>query len=151
MSGEWLSRRRWIRLALSAWLVPFAVGAVPADVPDARAVRQVVQAQLAAFANSDAEAAFSLASPAIRAQFGDARTFMVMVRQGYPMVVRPEAVFYFPAHHDDEGPQTVRQPVGLRDRDGRHWQATYFLQRQSNGDWRISGCVVRAGNEQALT
>jgi Domain of unknown function (DUF4864) len=121
------------------------------DEPEARAVRQVIEAQLAAFAANDAEQAFSLASSGIRAQFGNANNFMAMVRRGYPMVVRPDAVFFFQAETDEDSPQAVSQLVGLRDRDGRHWKATYLLQRQSGGDWRISGCVIAADSDQAWT
>jgi hypothetical protein len=112
--------------------------------PDARAVRKVVEAQLDAFAVDDAERAFSYASTSIRAQFGDATTFMAMVRGGYPMVVRPAAVSFLQAQANDDVDGTVFQAVHLRDRAGRHWRATYLLERQVGAGWRISGCVVVA-------
>jgi hypothetical protein len=43
-------------------------------------VRQVVEAQLKAFAQGDASRAYSYASPEIQARFGDANNFMAMVR-----------------------------------------------------------------------
>jgi hypothetical protein len=83
-----LLRRLWCALCLCL-LLPVAAGAAVLAEADARAVRQVVQAQLDAFAADDAERAFSYASASIRAQFGDAASFMAMVRSGYPMVVLP--------------------------------------------------------------
>lgn len=121
---------------------------------DTRAVRQVVQAQLDAFAADDADRAFSHASSAIRAQFGDATTFMTMVRRGYPMVVRPASVAFFQPQTDDAANTAtplVRQDVQLRDREGRLWIATYALERQPGGGWRIGGCVVRADSGKSST
>ena len=146
----WL-RRCFGCLALLGLLVPAAAGAALLAEPDARAVRQVVQAQLDAFAADDAERAFSYASPAIRARFGDANTFMGMVRGGYPMVLRPAAVSFYQPQTVDETNNTVSQPMQLRDREGRLWLATYVLERQAGGGWRINGCVVVADNGQSLT
>ena len=111
----------------------------------------MVQAQLEAFAADDAERAFSYASASIRAQFGDAASFMAMVRGGYPMVVRPAAVSFFQAQTDDGAAVTVRQTVQLRDREGRLWRATYLLERQAAVGWRISACVVVADSEKSVT
>ncbi len=150
------SMMAWLRrcagcLALLGLLAPAAAGAAPLAEPDARAVRQVVEAQLDALAADDAERAFSYAAPSIRAQFGDAETFMGMVRGGYPMVLRPTTVSFFLAQAVDGAKTTVSQPVHLRDRDGRLWLATYVLERQAGMGWRINGCVVVADSGQSLT
>ena len=131
-----------------------AARAVVLPETDARAVRQVVQAQLDALAAGDAERAFSYAAAAIQAQFGGAANFMAMVRSGYPMVVKPDAVTFFQAQADDTADGTtvnVRQNVRLRDREGRLWLATYLLQRQAGAGWRIGGCVVVADNGRSST
>ena len=117
-------------------------GARHARCPD----RQVVEAQLDAFAADDAERAFSYAATGIRAQFGDANNFMAMVRRGYPMVIRPAAVSFFQPQRDVGTPETVTQLVQLRDREGRLWNATYLLEQVTGAGWRISGCVVAAGS-----
>jgi hypothetical protein len=145
-------RRLWCALCLGL-LVPVTAGAAVAEA-DVRAVRQVVQAQLDAFAAGDAERAFSFASASIRAQFGDAATFMAMVRSGYPMVVRPATVSFFRPQADDVADRTatsVRQTVQLRDREGSLWMATYLLERQPGNGWRISGCVVTADSGKSST
>ena len=141
-------------IGLSGLSLTTAARAAVLPESDARAVRQVVQAQLDALAAGDAERAFSYAAAAIQAQFGSAANFMAMVRSGYPMVVRPDAVTFFQAQADDAADGTtvtVRQNVQLRDRDGRLWMATYLLERQAGAGWRIGGCVVVADNGRSST
>ncbi len=147
----WLQRGLW-SLALLGLLAPAAASAAVLAEPDERAVREVVEAQLDAFAAGDAERAFSYASASIRAQFGNAATFLAMVRSGYPMVVRPATVSFFQPQADDAADRaeaSVQQMVRLRDRDGRLWMATYLLERQPGNGWRISGCVVMADSGKA--
>ena len=143
--GAW-TRRRLGCLSLIGLLWSTAAAAELRAEPDARAVRQVVEAQLDAFAADDAERAFSYAAAGIRAQFGDANNFMAMVRRGYPMVIRPAAVSFFQPQRDVGTPETVTQLVQLRDREGRLWNATYLLEQVTGAGWRISGCVVAAGS-----
>ena len=116
-----------------------------------RDVRQVVEAQLKAFAQDDAGRAYSYASPEIQAQFGDANSFMAMVRSGYPMVMRPAAVSFFLPQVEERTPESVKQLVRLRDHAGRLWIAAYLLQRQAGAGWRISGCVVAPDSDRSST
>ena len=118
---------------------PARAAAAELTESDSRAVRAVVQAQLKALADGDAVRAFSYASPAIRSQFGDADTFVTMVQQGYPMVIKPAATVFFQPESVDG---SVLQVVQLRDADGRRWLATYQLQRGADQRWRINGCAV---------
>jgi hypothetical protein len=144
-SGRVGPRRRCLVLlaaaaALAAVAGTHAQDQQPALTPtDARAVRSVIDAQLAAFAAGDAERAFSYASPGIRAQFSNAATFMAMVEDSYPMVVRPTAVSYFQPQRSNG---MVLQRLQLRDGEGRSWLASYQLARQAKAGWRIEGCVV---------
>ena len=138
---------RWL-LTLALALAPWAVAAQAVSPPDARAVRDVVEAQLQALAADDAVRAFSYASPMIRSQFGDAANFMAMVKSGYPMVLRPAATAFFQPEAADGA---VLQAVQLRGRDGRAWLATYQLMRQPDGRWRINGCAVQADTGKSST
>jgi Domain of unknown function (DUF4864) len=121
----------------------------PLASADAKAVRAVVEAQLRAMADGDAERAFSYAAPAIRAQFGDAQRFMAMVAGSYPMVIRPATTVFFQATVDGDG--DVLQVVQLRDNAGKRWRASYLLARQTDGAWRIGGCVVAADSAASAT
>ena len=114
--------------------------AEPVTAEDAKAVRAVVEAQLAAFAADDAKRAFSYASPSIREMFGTPDRFMEMVRAGYPVVYRPAGVIFLnPVRVEGQ----LFEGVQLTDADGSVWLATYRLERQPDRSWRISGCDVQ--------
>lgn len=118
---------------------------------DRLAVRATVEAQLRALAAGDAVQAFSYASASIRRQFGDAQTFIGMVRQGYPMVIRPAATAFFQAQWVDGA---ALQVVQLRDAAGQRWLATYQLIKPANAadqPWRINGVVVVADTGKSST
>lgn len=116
-----------------------------ADVPvaDARAVRKVIEAQLAAFADDDAERAFSFAAPSIRESFGSADKFMTMVRKGYPVVYRPTSVRFLEPVLDGG---TLLQRVRMTDDIGVPWMVVYSLERQDDKSWRIAACVAARGD-----
>lgn len=125
---------------------PASVRAVPTRnaalaLADSKAVRATVESQLAAIAIGDADRAFAFATPELRRQFGNAGNFMALVRQAYPMVIRPAAAVFFVPLPDGNG---VLQQVQLRDAGGRLWLASYRLSRQPEGAWRIEGCSVVA-------
>ena len=146
-----------MRTALAVCLgAPWAPPAFPAgsgfpgDVADedARGARAVVEAQLAAMAKGDDARAFSYASDEIKAQFGDSRRFMDMVRSGYPMVIKPASVSYFRPESVD-GALVMR--VQMRDRNGDLWLAVYKLVRPKDGRWRIDGCMVQPDTADGTT
>ena len=117
-----------------------AARAQPVSEVDARAARTVVSAQIDAFANDDAKRAFSYAAPSIRAMFGTPERFLAMVRAGYPVVYRAAAVtFLIP----QRAAANLVQGVHLTDGDGALWLATYRLERQRDGSWRIAGCGIQ--------
>jgi Domain of unknown function (DUF4864) len=131
--------KRFIALVLMWGLAFGSACAAPAKPADAQAAQAVIRAQLNAFAADDAKRAFSYAAPSIRTQFGSADNFLLMVRQGYPMVYRPANVsFAKPEMISGRLVQTVQ----FSDLDGAEWVATYQLERQPNKRWRISACVV---------
>jgi hypothetical protein len=114
--------------------------AQPIADTDARAARTIVGAQLEAFASDDAKRAFSYAAPSIRAMFGTPERFLAMVRAGYPAVYRATGVtFLIPLRADGD----LVQGVHLTDAAGVLWLATYRLERQPDGTWRIAGCDLR--------
>jgi Domain of unknown function (DUF4864) len=106
----------------------------------AQSIRTVIEAQLAAFAEDDADKAFSYASDNIRERFGTAENFIAMVKESYPVVYRPASVSFAKPEHI-EG-QTL-QSVKMADDAGRLWLALYSMQRQPDSSWRINGCVLK--------
>lgn len=149
--------RRWAAVAalLTVGSLPWAPDVASAAAPgvvaeaDSRAVRSVVESQLAALARGDADGAYRHATDAIRAQFGNAANFIAMVQSAYPMLVRPAATGWLAARPADGG--GVVQPVQVRDRESRLWLANYLLERQPDGGWRIAGCVVVAASSGIST
>jgi ketosteroid isomerase-like protein len=104
-----------------------------------RQIRAVIESQIDAFRNDDGERAFSFASPDIRAMFGDAATFMGMVRGGYAAVYRPREVEF--RSLELQGAQWS-QRVLVVGPDNVPVIARYIMEQQSDGSWRIDGCVL---------
>jgi hypothetical protein len=113
---------------------------------DARAVREVIEAQLDAFQKDDAPRAFSYATSDLREAFRTPENFLEMVRTSYPAVYRPRAVTFDAPRLMDN---VLVQPVRLTDADGHRWIALYPMQREPDGTWRINGCQLArlAGQE----
>jgi hypothetical protein len=133
-------RHFWVTCFLAS-MISMSAAAQPAAVSaaDMRSAREVVQAQLDAFAADDGPRAFSFATQGLRAVFGSADRFMAMVRTGYPVVYRPASVaFLVPEWLDRE----LIQGVHFTDEQGGLWLALYRLQRQRDNSWRINGCEL---------
>ena len=111
---------------------------------DRAAIRDVIGRQVEAFRRDDGEAAFGLASPAIRHMFGTAEIFMDMVRQGYQPVYRPR-VFDFREIVSLHG--QITQKVHVVGPDGRPVTAFYPMTRLPDGTWRIDGCFLQAPDD----
>jgi hypothetical protein len=131
-------RRALIGTALVLALAPALAGAQAVSDADARAVRQVIEAQLEAFRRDDAPRAFSYAARGIRDSFGTPEKFMAMVREQYAVVYRPRSVSF------EEplivGGEDLVQPVRMTDGYGHAWMAIYPMAKQPDGSWRINGC-----------
>lgn len=116
-----------------------AAGLVNITEADLMAIRQVIERQIVAFQENNAVAAFAQAAPGIQVQFGTAENFLGMVRAAYPPVISPRSVVF-------EGLQRVEglpaQQVMLMGQDGELVRATYLMQQQVMGDWKIAGCYL---------
>ena len=131
----------WALAALIAAL-PWLIETLHAEdlaASDRAAIREVVEDQLAAFQRDDGTAAFALASPHIRAEFGSVENFMEMVRTGYPPVYRPRDVAFGDVAITDG---RIVQRVLLVGPDGIPVTALYTMERQQDGSWRIAGCTL---------
>lgn len=132
-----ISRR--ITLLASAAACLGAHAAPDVSAVDTKAVRAIIEAQLAAFAADDAERAFSYAAPGIRALFVTAERFLAMVRNGYPVVYRPASVAFLKPEWIDG---KLIQRVQMADAAGAAWMVVYELERQADKSWRIAACVA---------
>ena len=128
------------------WLVVFAAGLAAAfttsmaqadESKDRKESRAVIEAQLEAFKQGDSAKAFSYATPNIQTMFGDAETFMQMVREGYDVVVKPVTVRFVKFETDG---MNALHAVQMIDRQKTLWNVYYVLEKRSDGTWRISSC-----------
>ena len=131
--------RRLLVVAM-ALLVANAAGAqsTPAAA-DWTQIRTVIAAQRDALVSGAGDRAFAHAAPGIQRHFGDAETFMSMVRQSYGALIDARYVEFL------EGAVIggdVVQPLRLVMNDGTVWVAIYGMQRQADGSWRIASCVI---------
>ncbi len=135
-------QRLFIVIAICALVVPGlgrAEDGTSLGAPDGAAIRQVIEGQLAAFRRDDAAAAFSYASPTIQQKFGTAEIFLEMVKIGYRPVYRPRQVEFRELRVEGG---TIVQDVFVVGPDGHSTLALYMMQRQPDGTWKISGCVL---------
>jgi len=103
------------------------------------AIRQVIEQQIVAFQSGDAVVAFAQAAPGIQVQFGTAENFVSMVRAAYPPVISPRSVVFEDLQRVEGLPA---QQVMLMGQDGALVRATYLMQQQVMGDWKIAGCYL---------
>jgi len=136
-----MNRRSVTWAMLAAWALPLQAANEVSPV-DAKAVRALIEAQLAAFASDDATKAYALAAPAIQTMFVSAERFLAMVRESYPVVYRPASVAFLQPERIDG---KLVQRVQMADAAGVPWMVVYELERQPDRSWRIAGCVAARG------
>lgn len=130
---------RFIALLVFA-LLSFA-GPTRAD--DVTTAQSVIRAQEQALGRSDANAAWSYASPAIKKLFPQADIFMQMVQNSYPPVWRHKSFEFGEARTEGHW---VAQRVHIVDENGEAWEAMYTLEQDADGSFKITGCsLLKAG------
>ena len=126
-------------LVVAGVLLSFSAQA--ADEAARVAARATIERQIEAFKKNDPATAYAQAAPQIQNLFPSAETFIAMVEKGYAPVLRPRR-YSFDAVQDD-GDDEIAQGVSLQDENGVDWIALYLLQKQSDGEWRITGCHLK--------
>jgi Domain of unknown function (DUF4864) len=107
--------------------------------PDQAAMRQLIEAQIAAMRADDWPGALALASPDLQAQYGTAAAFRDDVTAHYapfPAVASAEFIDIVTFR----GLPTYR--VTLTGGDGSMMTAYYLVRRLDDGSLRIAGCVL---------
>jgi hypothetical protein len=136
---------RAFAFALAGALAPFAAAQSSLGRRDWRAIRKVITQQLAALRAGDAARALDYASPGIRAQFGDAQTFLAMVRGAYAALLVARYTEFLEGAVIDG---IIIQPLRLIGPDNTVQVALYTLDKLPGG-WRISGCRLAPSTVQA--
>ena len=123
---------------LIAILIGFAFPARAAD--DVAAAQTIIRAQEQAIARDDAANAYSYASPVMQTIFGQPDVFMQMVRKNYAPVYRHKK-FEFGEGRASGG--NIAQIVYIIDTYGDEWEALYTLEKQPDGNLKITGCSLK--------
>lgn len=106
---------------------------------DKIAIHAVVQSQLDALAQDDADTAFALATADSRNRLGDPDTFLRIIKEHFTPIYRHQrALFSAPEMIAGHMVQIVR----LTDGDNSVWLAVYQMQREMDGNWKIEGCKL---------
>ena len=127
-------------MRIAALLFVLLLCAAPAHATDDVANAQgVIRAQEQALSRSDAAAAYSYASPAIRKLFPQAGIFMSMVQNSYAPIWRHKSFEFGEAQASGD---QIAQRVHIIDADGQAWEALYTLEQQPDGSVKITGCVL---------
>ena len=129
-------------------VLPSGAADAEATLPDAEwpAIKATIAEQLAALKAGDGTKAFAHASPAIRQQFGDAANFLTMVRTAYGALIAARYTEFLEGAVIDG---SVIQPLRLVAPDNSVRVALYTMQKQPDGRWKISGCVLAPSTVQA--
>ena len=147
---------RSLAVALAAILLgaplPVTAGATPTGADPALAdaewqsIKGTISEQLAALKAGDGPRAFAHAAPSIRQQFGTATDFLAMVRASYGALIAARYTEFLEGAVIDG---TVIQPLRLVAPDNSVRVALYTMQKQPDGRWKISGCVLAPSTVQA--
>lgn len=103
--------------------------------------RHVIEKQIEAFLNDDAEAAYAFAAPGIQARYPDKDAFFAMVKKSYQPVYHP-GNFAFGRSKNIENGAMILHEVLIEGEDGKDWKAVYQLLRQPDGTYKIGGVVI---------
>ncbi|MEZ5933745.1 MAG: DUF4864 domain-containing protein [Alphaproteobacteria bacterium] len=114
---------------------------------DRLAIRETITSQIEAFKANDADRAFSLAAPKVQHRFGDASRFVAMVKRGYMPVYRPRQIEFSDLLEVRGSPTQRLVVVGP---DNEVFSAYYMMQQQTDGSWRISGCILRPLGDRSI-
>jgi hypothetical protein len=106
---------------------------------DQSAIRRVIESQIDALRAGDFVKAFSFASPAIQKELGSPQGFVDMVKTSYEQVIGPRSIVF---EDLKQVMGIVTQPVLLFAQDGDLIIASYVMEKEENGDWKISGCYL---------
>ena len=129
------------------WILAFALSAGMAmaqeTLPREPGIEGTISNQIEAFRADDFDTAFTFASPMIQGMFGSPDNFGQMVRNGYPMVWRPDRLRFGPQRSQGG---VIWQQVIVTDAQGRAHVLDYRME-QVDGQWRIAGVQILAAPE----
>ena len=106
----------------------------------------IIESQIQAFLDENAELAYSYAAPLIKMKFNDPLEFMSMVKNYYEPVYNPKQFYFIDARYFEGAIYHQLQVISQQD---ESFLATYSL-IQDGGKWKISGCAVYPMQKQSI-
>ena len=108
--------------------------------------QDIIESQIQAFQNKNAELAYSFASPMIKLRFNNPQEFMSMVKSYYEPVYNPKQ-YYFINSKYFEG--SIYHQLQIISQSNMSYLATYSLIKDEN-EWKISGCSVMPMMQESI-
>lgn len=106
---------------------------------DALEIQNIIQLQLHAVMQEDAEMAFSFASTSSQDELGSPADFMDLIRHDFPMMYRYRQLRFDEADIDVNH---ATQIVHFTDENSAIWIGVYRMLREKDGTWKIAGCQL---------
>ena len=106
----------------------------------------IIESQIQAFLDENAELAYSYAAPLIKMKFNNPLEFMSMVKNYYGPVYNPKQFYFIDARYFEGAIYHQLQVISQQD---ESFLATYSL-IQDEGKWKISGCAVYPMQKQSI-
>ena len=106
----------------------------------------IIESQIQAFLDENAELAYSYAAPLIKMKFNNPLEFMSMVKNYYEPVYNPKQFYFIDARYFEGAIYHQLQVISQQD---ESFLATYSL-IQDEGKWKISGCSVYQMQKQSI-
>jgi hypothetical protein len=133
--------RKFSAAALTAMLLMLIAMAyaTKAYEKDALEIQNVIQLQLHAVMQEDAEMAFSFASTSSQDELGSPADFMDLIRHDFPMMYRYRQVRF---DETDIDVNHATQVVHFTDENSAVWVGVYRMLREKDGTWKIAGCQL---------
>ena len=108
--------------------------------------QDIIESQIQAFQNKNAELAYSFASPMIKLRFNNPQEFMSMVKSYYEPVYNPKQYYFIDSKYF-EG--SIYHQLQIISQSNMSYLATYSLIKNEN-EWKISGCSVMPMMQESI-
>jgi len=137
-----LKEERIMRFFLAILVIIFGTYKVSAaqTIPAEGDAKSIIEQQIQAFLNDDAEGAYTFAAPGVRAIFRTSDIFMAMVKRSYRPIYRAHAYHFGESIKEGD---TLGQLVVIEAEDGSAYEALYELVKGSDGVWKIAAVALR--------
>ena len=108
--------------------------------------QNIIESQIQAFQNKNAELAYSFASPMIKLRFNNPQEFVSMVKSYYEPVYNPKQYYFIDSKYF-EG--SIYHQLQIISQSNMSYLATYSLIKDEN-EWKISGCSVMPMMQESI-